>query len=41
VNWAGALIVAGYAALIVTTGWLGLVAAGAHVAVLLLCVPRK
>lgn len=35
------LIVAGYVALVVLLGWPGLLAAAAHVGILLACVPRE
>ena len=38
--WPGLLIVAGYAALVATWGWPGLLAAAAHIGVLLLTVRR-
>ncbi len=35
------LIVAGYVALIVAFGWPGIIAAGIHIGVMLLALPRK
>jgi hypothetical protein len=40
-NWTGAFIVAGYVALVALWGWPGLLAAAAHIGVLLLTVRRK
>ena len=35
------LVVVGYVALVALLGWWGLLAAAAHIAILLACVPRK
>lgn len=40
-KWSGALIVAGYLALIGVWGWWGALAAAAHIGVILLTVPRR
>lgn len=40
-RWMAALVVAGYCFMVVQFGWVGLVAAALHIAILLACVPRK
>lgn len=39
-NWSGLVIAVSYGVLVATAGWWGLVAAAAHIGVLVLCLPR-
>ena len=40
-RWMAALVVVGYAFMIVSFGWIGLAAAILHIGSMVVCIPRK